>query len=110
MAKIVLHKLDSFINHLTLVMILGGGMIIHTLTALTIKSYYGDLWGFVSFLLPGAAESYLIFIQLGDNMYNYSILVAVFAAITLAMALTLLLKSVIRSKVETILNRRASQS
>lgn len=98
MAQIVLHKVDRFINILSLLLIIGGSMIIHTLTSLTIRSYYGDLWGYVSFLLPGASESYLIFIQLGDNMYNYSIIVAIFAATSLVMTLILLLKNILKAK------------
>lgn len=109
MAKLVLHKLDRLISHLTLLLIIGGGTIIHTLTALTIRSYYGDPWGYVSFLLPGIAETYLVFVQLDDNMYNYSIIVATFAAAALALMLILLLKRLLRSKVHTALARRATQ-
>jgi len=110
MAKIILHNFDRLINYLSLLLILGGGMIIHTLTALTIRSYYGDPWGYVSFLLPGVAESFLIFVQLDDNMYNYSIILAVFSAAALALTLTLYFKKIVRVKVSTILDKRASQS
>ena len=110
MAMLVLNKFDRFINILSLLLILGGGMIIHTLTSLTLNSYYGNIWGYVSFMLPGIAEAYLIFVQLGDNMYNYSILVGTFTATTLVMTMILISKNFIRSKIEIILERRASQS
>ena len=110
MAKIVLLKLDRYINILSLLLMISGGMILHTLTSLTIKSYYGDLWGYVSFLLPGIAEAYLVLVQLGDDMYNYSIILAVFAAIALIMALILLCKNIIRVKIENNLVKRAARS
>lgn len=108
MAKIVLHKFDRFINILSFFLLISGGMIIHTLTSLTINSYYGTIWGYISFLLPVIAEFYLVFVQLGDNMYNYSILVAIFAIVALVIALLLIFKNIIRSKLELILERRAS--
>jgi len=110
MAKIILHNFDRLINFLSLLLILGGGMIIHTLTSLTIRSYYGDPWGYVAFLLPGVAESYLIFVQLDDKMYNYPILLTIFIATALTITLALLLKNFVRLKVTTILEKRASQS
>lgn len=109
MAKTVLLKLDSVITQLAMLLIIGGGTIIHTLTALTIRSYYGDPWGYVAFLLPGIAEAYLVFVQLDDRMYNYSIIVATFATAALALTLILLVKKVVRTKVATILEKRASQ-
>lgn len=108
MAKFVLYKLDTIINHLTLLLILGGGMVIHTLTSLTISSYYGSFWGYVSFFLPGGAEAYLIAIQLGDNMYNYSMLLAIFTATALALLLILLFKNLIRAKIVAALEKRAT--
>lgn len=78
----LLKKLGKIINFITLLLVAGLGMIIHTLTALTLKSYYGDPWGYVSFVFPGFSEAYLVAIQLGDDMYNYTVLLAVFLCIT----------------------------
>lgn len=110
MARIVLHKLDRIITQLTLLLIIGSGTIIHTLTALTIRSYYGDPWGYVAFLLPGIAEAYLVFVQLDDRMYNYSIIVATFATAAFTLTLILLVKKLVRAKVETLLEKKASLS
>jgi hypothetical protein len=110
MAKIVLHTFDRFINYLLLLLLLGGGMVIHTLTSLTIRSYYGDPWGYLSFLLPGVAEAYLMFVQLGDEMYNYSILLAMFAVTAVAITVALLLKNFLRFKAVSLLNKRATPS
>ncbi len=101
MPIVLLHKFDNFLSKLLLFIILGGAMILHTLTALAIKSYYGDPWGYVAFLLPFGAEAYLIFIQLGDNMYNYTILLSLFICIASLVALLWLLKSIIMTKVNS---------
>lgn len=78
-------------------------MILHTLTSLTIKTYYGDPWGYVSFLLPGLSEAYLASIQLGDDMYNYTILLVAFLSIIVFLGVLKMVRSVIRSKVELII-------
>lgn len=78
----LLKKLGKIINVITLLIVVGLGTIIHTLTALTLKSYYGDPWGYVSFMFPGFSEAYLVAIQLGDDMYNYTILLSVFLCLT----------------------------
>ena len=57
-------KIDRVFDYISLMLIAGGGMLLHTLTSLTIKTYYGDPWGYVSFLLPGLSEVYLASIQL----------------------------------------------
>lgn len=95
-------NIDRLFDYISLMLIAGGGMILHTLTALTIKSYYGDPWGYVSFLLPGISEAYLVTVQLGDNMYNYTILLVTFISIISALGLLKLVRNVIRSRVETI--------
>jgi hypothetical protein len=110
MAKIVLRKLDRLIDILSLLLITGGGMIIHILTCLTIRSYYGDLWGYVSFLLPGIAESFLIFVQLGDSMYNYLQIVTLFTGTSLTLALALLFKNLIRSKFAALLDNNSANN
>lgn len=106
MAKLVLRKCDSLINCLSLFLIVGSGMIIHTLTSLTIHSYYGDPWGFVAFLLPGFAECYLLVIQLGDNMYNYSLLIGLFAVTSILTGLVLFCKNLVVAKVENLIEKR----
>lgn len=99
MAKLVLTKFDSLLSHLLLLGIIGGATVVHTLTALAIKSYYGDPWGYVAFCLPLGAEVYLVFIQLGDNMYNYTILLTAFICLSSLAALFWLLKNIIVTKV-----------
>lgn len=83
MPRDILKKLGYIMNFITLLLIMGIGMIIHTLTALTLKSYYGDPWGYISFLFPGFSEAYLMVIQLGDDMYNYTMLLAAFIVMTI---------------------------
>lgn len=96
-------KIDRLFDYISLMVIAGGGMILHTLTALTIKSYYGDPWGYVSFLLPGISEAYLVFIQLGDDMYNYTILLVIFISIISTLGILKLVRSIIRSRTEIII-------
>jgi hypothetical protein len=95
-------KIDRVFDYISLMLIAGGGMILHTLTSLTIKTYYGDPWGYVSFLLPGLSEAYLASIQLGDDMYNYTILLVAFLSIIVFLGVLKMVRSVIRSKVELI--------
>jgi hypothetical protein len=96
-------KIDRVFDYISLMLIAGGGMILHTLTSLTIKTYYGDPWGYVSFLLPGLSEAYLASIQLGDDMYNYTILLVAFLSIIVFLGVLKMVRSVIRSKVELII-------
>jgi hypothetical protein len=98
MAVSLLKKCDKIINCLTLLVIVGGGSILHTLTSLAIRGYYGDPWGYVAFLAPGVAEAYLAVIQMGDEMYNYSVLLAVFCTMSLVTALLWVMKNVIKSR------------
>jgi len=95
-------KIDRLFDYISLMVIAGGGMILHTLTSLTIKSYYGDPWGYISFLLPGISEAYLVTVQLGDDMYNYTILLVSFISIISALAIFKVIRNVIRSRVEII--------
>jgi len=95
-------KIDRLFDYISLMMIAGGGMILHTLTSLTIKSYYGDPWGYVSFLLPGISEAYLVSVQIGDDMYNYTILLVSFISIISVLAVLKLVRNIIRSRVEII--------
>ena len=95
-------KIDRLFDYISLMVIAGGGMILHTLTSLTIKSYYGDPWGYVSFLLPGLSEAYLVSVQIGDDMYNYTILLVSFISIISFLAILKLVRNVIRSRVEII--------
>lgn len=91
-------RIDRLFDYISLMLVAGGGMILHTLTSLTIRSYYGDPWGYVAFLLPGISEAYLVSIQLGDNMYNYTILLVTFITIILALCILKLVRNIIRSK------------
>ncbi len=95
-------KIDRLFDYISLMVIAGGGMILHTLTSLTIKSYYGDPWGYVSFLLPGISEAYLVSVQIGDDMYNYTILLVSFISIISVIAIFKLVRNIIRSRVEII--------
>jgi hypothetical protein len=104
MAKFVLYKFDSLFSNLMMLIIIGGAMIVHTLTSLTIKSYYGDPWGYVAFLIPFGSEAYLAFIQLGDNMYNYTIFLTSFICIASLSALLWVLKNIIMKRVTSSLN------
>jgi hypothetical protein len=104
MAKFVLCKVDSLFSNLIMLTIIGGGMIVHSLTSLTIKSYYGDPWGYVAFLIPFGSEVYLACIQLEDNMYNYTIFLTSFICIASLSALLWVLKNVVMKKVSRSLN------
>lgn len=106
MANIIINKFDRLINILTFLILAGGGAILHTLTALTLKNYYGDPWGYVSFALPGIAEAYLIIIQLSDDMYNYTLLFAIFACTALAAVVVRAIKNVVRHRVMNMLQQR----
>ena len=100
-------KIDRLFDYICLMVIAGGGMILHTLTSLTIKSYYGDPWGYVSFLLPGFSEAYLVSVQLGDNMYNYTILLATFITIISVLGILKLTSKIIRSRSEAVIEENA---
>ena len=95
-------KIDRLFDYISLMVIAGGGMILHTLTSLTIKSYYGDPWGYVSFLLPGLSEAYLVSVQIGDDMYNYTILLVSFISVILVLAILKLIRNIIRTRVQII--------
>lgn len=94
----MINKIDRFINYLTLSFILCGGMTIHILTALTIKSYYGSIWGYLSFLTPGFSEIFLLALQISESMYNYMILLFLFSIGAVALGSTWFIKNVIKSK------------
>lgn len=100
MAKFVIRKIDRFINYLTLAVMISGGMFIHMLTALTIKSYYGSLWGYISFFLPGFSEIYLVALQISENMYNYMIILTGFIFLTTALGAIWFIKNIVKSRLE----------
>lgn len=100
MAGLVIRKIDRFINYLTASVIIGGGLCLHILTALTIKSYYGSPWGYVAFLLPGFSELYLVTLQITENMYNYMIILSGFIAVTATLGLIWFIKNMVKSRVE----------
>lgn len=81
MARKILGKLDYAFNISTIVVVAGGGMIFHLLTALAIKGAYGNPWGYAAFLCPGGAEVFLSISQLMEGRYNYTILLGAFLAI-----------------------------
>lgn len=98
MAKFIISKFDRLIDIAALLTIAAGGMLLHTLTALTIKSYYGDIWGYVSFLLPGLAELYLAVIQIADRMFNYHLLLGYFAAAIAISIISVMAKNRLKAK------------
>lgn len=100
MARFVIRKLDRFINYLTLAVMISGGLFIHILTALTLKSYYGSPWGYISFFLPGLAEIYLVGLQLSESMYNYLIILTGFFSVAAALGLIRLIRNVVKSRLE----------
>lgn len=106
MVRLKLRKVDRLINFLTLFVLISGGLMIHVLTALTINSYYSSPWGFISFLLPGFSEIYLLAFQLNANIYYYKIILAGFSVIAGVLVLTLLLRNIARTKTE----KRSMQS
>jgi len=106
MATIIINKFDKLINILTILILVGGGSILHALAALTLKNYYGDPWGYVSFALPGLAEAYLIIIQLSDDMYNYTLLFSIFACIALAAVAVWAIKNIVRQRMTNMLLQR----
>lgn len=99
MARLVIIKIDRFINYLTLSVAVCGSMIIHLLTALTLQSYYGSPWGYVSFLLPGISEIYLCTIQISESMYNYMMLLTAFISVISALGIVCFIKNVVKSRV-----------
>ena len=98
MAKFIISKFDRIIDIAALLTIAAGGMLLHTLTALTIKSYYGDIWGYISFLLPGFAELYLAVIQTTDRMFNYHLLLGYFAAAIAVSIISVMAKNRLKAK------------
>lgn len=100
MVRSDLRKVDRLIYFLTVFVLISGGLMIHVLTALTINSYYSSPWGFVSFLLPGFAEIYLLAFQLDANIYYYKIILAGFSVMAGVLVLTWLLRNIVRTKTE----------
>ena len=103
MAAIYLARFDKFLNYLILFVLCGGGMVIHTLTALAIRGYYGNPWGYVAFLLPGPAEAYLACIQLGDNRFTSTILFSGFCSVTLLSTFLWLIRKKIKARLKNII-------
>lgn len=107
MVRSIISQFERIINIITLLLLVSGGMLLHTLTALTLRSYYGDPWGYVSFALPGVSEAYLIIVQLADDMYNYTVLFAGFVVLTLSVAAAWFIKNILRQRVENLLQSRS---
>jgi hypothetical protein len=102
MARLVISKINLFFNYLTLSALIGGCFLIHIITAMTFKSYYGKAWGYTAFLLPGIAEFYLVILQVSEQMYNYTIIIAGFLTMTTAVGLTSIFKNSVKSKLARI--------
>ena len=107
MAGKLIGKLDRLFNIVTLLLLLGSGMVLHVLTALTLKSYYGDPWGYVSFVLPVLAEAYLITIQLADDMYNYTLLFVTFLCLAAVAGAAWYVKNIIKLRIASLLEPRS---
>lgn len=103
MAGKIIGNVDRMFNIVTVLVLIGGGTILHTLTALTLKSYYGDPWGYVSFMLPALSEAYLIFIQIADDMYNYPLLFMAFLCVAAVAGGAWYVKNIIRQRIESLL-------
>jgi hypothetical protein len=106
MAKFIARKIDRFINYLVLFLMVGSSMLLHTLTALTLKSYYGDIWGYVAFFLPGFSEAFLVIVQLGDNMFNFITLLALFIVVLAVSLLIVAIRKMIKNRYPEILEER----
>lgn len=91
-------KVDRLINIMTLVVLIGGGLMVHVLTSLTINNYYSSPWGFVSFLLPGFSEIYLLAFQLNADMFCYKLILTGFSVLCGVSVLTLLLKNFVSTR------------
>jgi hypothetical protein len=104
MATHIIRKFDRFIDLVSILVIVCGGMLLHTLTALTIKSYYGDVWGYVSFFLPVFSEIFLAIIQVADNLYNYPLLLGIFIAVISVSGLGLIMKNSFKARLEESVN------
>lgn len=107
MARTIISSFDRLVNIIALITIVGGGMLLHTLTALTLKSYYGDPWGYVCFALPGISEAYLMIVQIADDMYNYTFIFLGFVMFAASIAAAWFLKNIIRQRVENLLQSRS---
>ncbi len=101
MAKAILNKFDRLFNLTAIILLMGSGTMIHLLTALTLKSYYGDPWGYVAFSLPILSEAYLLIIQLSDEMYNFTIIISAFLILSLLTITSWTIKNFIRQKLES---------
>lgn len=93
-------KIDRLIRFLAVVVLIGGGFMVHLLTALCINNYYSSPWGLVSFMLPGFSEIYLLTFQLNANMFYYKLILAGFSLMAGVVALTWLLKNSAAAKLE----------
>jgi hypothetical protein len=107
MAGQLIGKLDRLFNIVTLLLLMGSGLVLHILTALTLKSYYGDPWGYVSFVLPVLSEAYLVTVQLADDMYNYTLLFAAFLCLAAVAGGAWYVKNIIKLRMASLLEPRS---
>jgi hypothetical protein len=82
-AQKLLSKVDQILDGVIVFSILGGGVIIHTLTAMAIKENFGVPWSVLSFLFPVISETCYLFIQLQDEQYNYTAIIIAFLLLSL---------------------------
>jgi len=106
MARTIITRFDRLINIITLLLLVSGAMLLHTLTALTLKSYYGDPWGYVCFALPGISEAYLIIVQLADDMYNYTFLFIGFVVLAMSVSAAWFIKNIVLQRMENLLQSK----
>jgi hypothetical protein len=83
MAVRALRRFGYLFDLTTLLIVGGGGGIVHCLTSLAIGGSYGEPWGCLAFFVPGGAELFLAATQIAARQYNYAIFLGVFLAIAL---------------------------
>lgn len=101
MAKAIIANFERLFNLTAIALLIGSGTMIHLLSALTLKSYYGDPWGYIAFALPIISEAYLLIIQLSDEMYNFTIIFSIFLMLSLLTITSWTIKNFIKQKFES---------
>jgi hypothetical protein len=91
-------KMDRVIGSLFLFSIVSCSMLLHTLTALTLKGYYGTVWGVVSFFLPGFAELFLVIVQHTDRMYSFATIFGITALVIFSSSLLLFARKYLHTR------------
>ncbi len=81
MALKALRRFGLLFDTTTLLVVGGGSVMVHFLTALAIGGRYGTVWGYVALVVPGGAELFLAASQIVSKQYNYAILLGLFLAV-----------------------------